>query len=79
MKTRGYSKPQRIHVERELPAIAGRPDEVARVYGLSRATIYKFLNHPDPTKRLRSSKVGTARIIRFADVEALLDELRNGR
>ena len=68
-------KASRVNLRRELPVMAVRATEVPRMYPISRATLYKYLFHDDPAKRLPSTKLGGARIIRVAHIEALLDSL----
>ena len=57
---------------RALPVVAASPQEIAEMYGISRDTLYTYMR----SGALRSSKVGTRRIITIADMDAFLDARR---
>lgn len=63
---------RRVHLARNLPVVAASPAEIVDMYGISKALLYQKLR----TGEIPSSKVGTRRIIRIADMEAYLDERR---
>lgn len=59
-----------------LPVVYIRPGQAERMYNLSRTTINRMMaKHPDDPEYLPSVKVGTARLIKCADIEALLARL----
>ena len=58
---------------RNLPVLAAGPREIAAMFGIGKDLIYAALR----TGELPSSKVGTRRIIKVADMEAFLDARRD--
>lgn len=62
---------RRLHLSRDLPVAAVSPSEAEAMYGISRSVLYLHLR----SGRLRSSKVGSRRIIRIIDLETFLDSL----
>lgn len=58
---------------RNLPVIAASPREIAAMFGIGKDLIYAALRSGE----LPSSKVGTRRIIKVADMEAFLDARRD--
>jgi excisionase family DNA binding protein len=65
---------KRVTRNRDLPVVWIRPAEAARMYGIGRNMIYKLVGSGE----LPSSKVGAARLIRCADIEALLERRQQG-
>lgn len=53
------------------PALLVRPEEVARLLGISRTRTYELLR----TGQLKSIKLGRARRVRRCDIELLIDGL----
>lgn len=73
-KQQQATKP-RVHVARDVPVVYVRPAQAEQMYNISRRKLYDMMAKP-PTDReyLASAKVGSARLIRCADIERLLEE-----